>query len=326
MAFRFRLDEPIEKGFRRIGVEQIERARRQLAAGTDPASEVHEARKCMKRIRALLRLGRVGLGETVYRSENAHFRAIAASLASARDDHVLLETIVKLIAETESQTAAAALNRLKEAVTARRATQSADTAAGRAEADAALERAGRRFRRLDIAPDTFATLEQGLVRNYRKGIERRDVAYAENTDEAFHGWRKCVQTHWRHLALLSRAWPALLGAHIEAGRILAQLLGDDHDLSLLRHEMAALEPGTLSPPDVHRIEDLIAARQKALRRAARPKADLIFAERPKAHGRRIAGIWQGAVAMRREEKHDEEAAAGLTPKQSRAKTTPHVRG
>src|SRR5262249_47698860 len=85
MAFRFKIDEPIEKGFRRVGAEQIEKARRQLSANADPAAEVHEARKCMKRARALLRLGRNGLGETVYRAENAQLRSIAQSLSGARD-------------------------------------------------------------------------------------------------------------------------------------------------------------------------------------------------------------------------------------------------
>ncbi|MCC7251745.1 CHAD domain-containing protein [Hyphomicrobium sp.] len=298
MAFRFRIDEPITKGFRRVGTEQIERARRQLAANADPSVEVHEARKCLKRIRALLRLGRAGLGEAAFRAENAQFRSIASSLASARDDHVLLETITKLTAEGGGRVGPALL-RLKEAVLAQRAPVADGAADGRADAVAALERALRRFRRLSLAPDSFDTLERGLVRNYRKGLAARDAAFASNTDEAYHDWRKCVQTHWRHMALLSRAWPALFEAHIEAARALSQTLGDDHDLALLREKLAALQPGSLSIEDVQAIEDLIRARQAALRLAARSQGDMIFAERPKAHGRRIAAVWAAAVARSR---------------------------
>jgi hypothetical protein len=325
MAFRFRLDEPIEKGFRRIGAEQIERARRQLQANQDAAAEVHEARKCMKRLRALLRLAREGLGEPVFRAENAHFRAIARSLASARDDYVLLETIVKLAAENEGQATSLALTRLKQAVIAQRAEDPAGNADQRAEADAALERAVRRFRRLKFAPDSFATLERGLVRNYRKARERRDIAYAENTDEAFHDWRKCVQAHWRHMALLSRAWPALFEAQIEAARYLSQLLGDDHDLALLRTRLSALPPETLSPGEVREIESLISTRQGALRRAARFQGEVIFAERPKAHGVRVAGIWHGAAAAIQEDASSKEKVPAPT-KGARAKITAVVRG
>ncbi|HYD15570.1 MAG TPA: CHAD domain-containing protein [Hyphomicrobium sp.] len=315
MAFRLKLDEPIEKGFRRIGVEQIDRARRQLAARQEPAIEVHEARKCMKRIRALLRLGRIGLGETVYRTENAHFRSIANALSSARDDHVLLETVVKLIASDEGKTASA-LGRLKEAVLAQRFLEPNGAADGRIDADAALERAVRRFRRLRIEPDSFETLEQGLVRNYRKAIKRRVTAYAENTDDAFHEWRKCVQTHQRHMTLLSRAWPPLFDAHVEAARELSQILGDDHDLAILRQRMSSLPADMLSADDIKEIESLIQARQESLRLAAKPRGDIVFAERPKAHGHRITGIWAGAKAEKREDADTEVAAP---PKRTRAK-------
>lgn len=321
MAFRLRIDEPIEKGFRRIGAEQIERARRQLAASADPATEIHEARKCIKRIRALLRLGREGLGEAVFRAENAHFRSIASCLASQRDDHVLLQTIVKLAAE-DGERAGPALARLKEAVLARRPEAVADPDAGRRDADAALARALRRFRRLRIQPDSFATLELGLVRNYRKSLRCRDAAYAANTDDAFHEWRKCVQTHWRHMTLLSRAWPALFDAHIAAVRELSQILGDDHDLALLKARLAALAPGALSAEETRDIEELIQARQRALRRAAKPRGAMIFAERPKAIGRRLAAVWESAVAASRDESRAEEP---LPSARTRAKVPAHPR-
>jgi hypothetical protein len=325
MAFRFRLDEPIEKGFRRIGMEQIERARRQLRANADPATEIHEARKCMKRIRALLRLGRDSLGDAVFHAENAHFRTIAGTLSSARDSHVIVATIVKLEAEPRSQAASQALAHLKEIVLAESSETSAHAALERAEAEAGLERALQRFRRLRFAPDTFATLEQGLVHNCRKAQARRDVAYAERSDEAFHNWRKRVQTHWRHMALLSRAWPALFEAEIDAARRLSQMLGDDHDLALLRIRLATLAPDTFPAAAAEQIEGLIVARQAALRRAAKPQSDVIFAERPKAHGRRISGIWHGAEATVRE-KTALKNEASAPAKETRARTPAVGRG
>ena len=96
MAFRFKLNEPVEKGFRRIGLEQIERAERELSASESLEVATHETRKSLKRIRALLRLVRPGLGDTVYRTENARFRDIGALLSSARDSDVLLQTVTKL--------------------------------------------------------------------------------------------------------------------------------------------------------------------------------------------------------------------------------------
>jgi hypothetical protein len=307
MAFRLRLDEPIQKGFRRVGLEQIERARRELAANRDPAAEVHEARKGMKRLRALLRLGREGIGDAAFRTENARFRTIARRLAPARDSHVLLQTVAKLEAAEEAADASirAGLAHLRAALLARQSAEPADTGAEIAEAAAELERAARRFRRLRIEPDDIATLARGLTRSYRRGLEWLNAAYAENDDETFHEWRKSVQIHWRHMALLTRMWPAMIESRVAAARELSQILGDDHDLALLHQNLAGLADGGLSRRETANIESLIRRRQKALRAAARPRGQLIFAERANAHGRRIVAVWEAAVARNRAESRDD---------------------
>lgn len=306
MAFRLKIGEPIAKSFRRVGVSEIERARRQLAADSDPATTIHEARKCLKRIRALLRLGRKGLGEEVFRSENEAFRSIAQSLAPARDAHVLLQTIAKLSAEDGAQTAGM-LARLKDAILANTSPASVSDGAAdaRAEADVALARAARRFRRLRLTPDSFATLEHGFVQNYAKGREWFDAAYADGEDESFHEWRKRVQALWRHLALLSHSWPALFATYIEATRELSRVLGDDHDLALLRAELRALPAGGLSRKEAQALEALIADRQARLRRAAHALGKKVFAERPKAIGRRISAIWDAAAEAERKDASDD---------------------
>ncbi|HEX2842955.1 CHAD domain-containing protein [Hyphomicrobium sp.] len=323
MAFRLKLGEPIEQGFRRIAVEQIERAQSQIRAKKDPAAEVHEARKCMKRIRALLRLGREGLGDDVFRAENARFRLIGLALAPARDDHVMIETIVKLMTSEEVGHATHALARLKAAILVQRAQNAISIGTGLAETDTELERALRRVRRWQITPDCFSTLERGLVRNYRRGLARRQRAYQENTDEAFHDWRKSVQALWRHMSLVSKAWPAHFDAHVALARELSQILGDDHDLAILREKMRALPPSALSLEDRQEIESLLETRQQALRLATKPRGDMLFSERPKAHGRRIATVWKAAVER---DPTDDLAEEPEVQKRPRAKTAAPARG
>ena len=70
MTYRFKLQEPIADGVRRIGLEQIDIAAAKLAGKKDdPAVAIHDARRCLKRLRALLRLVRPGVAETTYRRE-----------------------------------------------------------------------------------------------------------------------------------------------------------------------------------------------------------------------------------------------------------------
>ncbi len=80
MAFRFRLAETFEEGCQRIAREQIERAQAQLRGPEDPVVAVHETRKSLKRLRALLRLIRPAIGESVFHHENAQVREIARIL------------------------------------------------------------------------------------------------------------------------------------------------------------------------------------------------------------------------------------------------------
>lgn len=304
MAFRFRLDEPIQKGFRRIGSEQIERALGELSAGVDLPAEIHEARKCLKRVRALLRLAREGLGAEVFATENRRFSNIAAQLAPARDDHVLSETLLKLEAAQDGEALRGILRRLRIALHAARSEASLVAAdpAMLGPVTAELTEARDRFRQLSLKPATIATLIAGVERSYRRGRKALTAAYETDDDEAFHAWRKGVQAHWRHMSLLSRLWPALMDARVQAARELSQILGDDHDLSLLRVRIDALADNPLSASDTETVLGLVNERQDALRQVAKPRGHILFAASPKAHGEWLEALWSAAEAKARADK------------------------
>ena len=310
MPFRFKLDEPIEKGFRRIGAEQIERARRQVSAGVDAATEIHEARKALKRVRALLRIGRNGLGEAVFHAENARFREIAARMAPARDRHVLLQTLATLAA-TAPPAAKGAVARFQNAIAATAGNEPGTVDRTRIAGE--LDRALHRFKRLRLVPDEFATILSGMTRSYRRARKSFAAAYRSGDDEAFHTWRKGVQAYWRHMALLSSAWSDHFEANVAAARALSQLLGEDHDLALLTMALAEHSPGTLSEADTATLEALIRQRQQRLRMAASPRGDLLFSEKPEALSRRIGALWQAGTAKRRVDRALEDADALENP-------------
>lgn len=290
MAFRFKLNEPVQKGFRRIGLEQIERAERELSTGENAETATHETRKCIKRVRALLRLGRPGLGDTVYRTENARMREIAALLAPARDSDVLVQTITKL--ETlPGEVANAALAAVKKFVLESRDGEHPARGASASQALEGLAAAKKKFRRLTLEPPGFSTIERGIAQTYRRARRSFEDAYARGEDEVFHDWRKAVQQHWRHMALLSRAWPAFFGARVEAARALSQILGDDHDLFLLISYVRDLDPDRLSAMHVAEIERRARARQADLRKLAEPRGRQLFAGGANGFGRRIGVIW-----------------------------------
>jgi CHAD domain-containing protein len=319
MPFRFKLTEPFEEGCRRIAREQIERAQCQLKAPDDPVAAVHETRKSLKRLRALLRLVRPALGEQTYRDENAQLRSIGSSLSSTRDRHVMLETIVKL--EAVSGVARKGLGQaVREALHLTNGAQNPSVdAATMKQAQGRLTEAKKRLSRLQLSGHGFEIVGLGLEASYRKARRAFHGAYVERTDEAFHEWRKGTQQHWRHMVLLTHAWPGCLNARVTEARALSQILGDDHDLALLVDFARSQTADQIKSEQATAIEKLARRRQAELRDMAQPKGLRLFAEGPKSLHRRIAAYWDAAVALREREPEEDAPPPPKTPRQQPAR-------
>ena len=297
MAFRLKLAEPFGDGCKRIAREQIDRAQAQLKDADDPPVAVHETRKSLKRLRALLRLIRPSIGDEVFRAENAQLREIARILSGARDRHVLLETIAKLEAGAGASRHTLARN-VREVLNGANGGEGPVDVAAMRQAHSRLAEAKGRFARLRLAGGGFDLVGAGLERSYRQARRAFNAAYDELTDEAFHECRKSTQQHWRHMALLTRAWPACLGARISEARRLSQILGDDHDLAMLVAFVRSEAGARLGQERIAKVETLARQRQRELRALAKPAGARLFAEGAGALRRRIAVYWEAAVALR----------------------------
>ena len=97
-AFRLRSDEPLGKGIARMAHGRIGHALDELGGATDssPEEAVHEARKDVKKLRALLRLVRSSTSSRVRRRENEALRDVGRSLSGVRDADVMLATLADL--------------------------------------------------------------------------------------------------------------------------------------------------------------------------------------------------------------------------------------
>lgn len=295
MAYRLKLDEGIQAGVRRIGVAQIERAIACLeATGDESATGIHEARKSLKRIRALLRLVRPALGERVFARENGDFRDTGALLSHTRDTQILLETVTKLDTRF-GEASGSGLRKLREVLAGSLTVADAAAEAGpRAEAIKRLQQAKPRFARLKLDPDDFDAIRAGLEQTFRRARAAFDASYDEPSDERFHDLRKGVQQHWRHMALLRRAWPEVADARLATARRLSQILGDDHDLAILAARLESPPLAEIPHRDRRTILKLAARRQDELRAQARPMGERLFADGPRSVGRRFATYWNAA--------------------------------
>src|SRR5580704_563982 len=92
MGFRLKRDGSMPKQLRRIVRSELRTALDELAEDASADAGVYEARKSVKKIRAILRLLRQPLASD-YADENARLRRVAHALASIRDADVSLDTL-----------------------------------------------------------------------------------------------------------------------------------------------------------------------------------------------------------------------------------------
>ncbi len=300
MAYRFKVSEPFDDGVRRIGLQQIDRAMTSLESNAAPGIAVHATRKTLKRVRALLRLIRPGLSAQTFTMENARYRDIGRLLSATRDQHVLVETIVKLegLAAGRTRAAFSALAKRIAPVPANiQATADPEVIAdararlaeGRAAfADLAIKGAGK--------ADRYAIAWGGLERSYAQGLRAMGLAYDSQDAEAFHDWRKRVQHHWRHMSLLTPAWPELFDARIATARQLSALLGEDHDIAMMAHTLAEATGVRVTPMQGKLIAAFARDRQDALRADARVLGLRLYCESPTAFAQCVAHYWSTAAA------------------------------
>jgi CHAD domain-containing protein len=296
MSYRLDLEEPIPATLRHVAVERLERAARRLREehGDDPVEAVHGARKDLKKARALLRLARPGLPGDAYRRENRALRDIGRAMSGGREADVMVETSGALAERFGHSRELAALRRRLTAYA--RGRQDAADAHALAES---LRHLAERASGWPLDDCDLATLQAGEKRAYRDGRRAFADARADPSAERLHEWRKRVKDLWYHHRLLADTWRGPMNAHAGECDTLGSLLGDDHDLATLADTMRA-DDGVDAPPsvDVHALTRLIERRREELRARAFALGERLYAEKSKAHARRI-GRYLAAGAGRR---------------------------
>jgi CHAD domain-containing protein len=307
LSYRLRSDERLDAGLKRIAANQLELAQAGFEErGLGRHEAVHEARKCCKRLRGLLRLARAGLGEEIYSTQNAALRDAARRLSDLRDAEALIETYDKLDRHFGDRIDRRTIAPVRRALAARR---------GALADDVALERRVAAFREdLAAARDRvsswpgpangFGPLAPGLKRTYKRGREAMDAAYASPSAERFHEWRKRVKYHRYHLELLSGLWPKPLKTRRSEVKALGTMLGDEHDLAVMQATLEA-ESDHFGTDSARALCELAEQRREELRSAMRPLGRRVFAERPKALIRRYETYWD---AWRSETEQDRKLA------------------
>jgi CHAD domain-containing protein len=292
--YRLQPGEPVREEILRCATAQLERAVTELTEGVqaDSESAVHAARKAIKKERSLLRLARGSIGDRRHRRENRALRHAARTLSSARDAAALLATIDDIAERYAGQLPERTFAAVRTPLAQRRDAQREQLGGSDLTVRAAAELAAVRARTEDweLTDGGWSGLAQGLRRSYRDGRTAFRRVRDHRSSSDWHQWRKRVKDLWYHERLLSEvAGPACAGQAKDAHR-LADLLGDDHDLVVLRHALTGEASHTAA--DLDAVLGLIDHRQQELRRQALQLGARVYAEKPKAFVRRMRVMWR----------------------------------
>jgi len=262
---------------------------------------IHETRKALKRLRALLRLLRGTLGERRFAREYEILRDAAQQLAGARDAEVMVGTLDALLERQPRKFARRrAIVELRKLLVAQRASavkRTLDDGATRQEVLCELTGLRERAQLWDLPERPGITIvESDLRRIYRQGRRhhRRAGRSAGRSVSGAHGMRGTRLLHeWRKRVKDLRYAAEMLGLRALARRAdaLGELLGEEHDLALL----AALLPAPGRAPFQGKrgkqarkaLLKQIARRRRRLRKRALSDGKRLYRRGPKKFARRV---------------------------------------
>ncbi|MGV1948014.1 MULTISPECIES: CHAD domain-containing protein [unclassified Agrobacterium] len=301
MPFRIDPNKPFDDEIRRAGLELIEEAITSLRDQPSGRHEaVHDARKRFKRLRALYRLI-ARAAPDFSKEENARFRDIARSLAFAREATALVETVEYLETFAASTTQGKALRSIATVLRKRR-DHAIEHEAGLDEAIAAAiagcEEARKRLKAVSL-PDELKDVTRLVKTGWAKQRKRARKALTDCHEQAdvehFHELRKAGQAYWMHLGLLRRLWPSAMRAKRADTKRLVDILGHEHDLSVLA-AFADREPERFGNGErLALLLDAIIQRQQALRGDGLELANEVFSESARTESRIVGLLWRQAA-------------------------------
>lgn len=278
----------MQRQLRRIVRSELSAALESLGEPDDAG--IHEARKSVKKTRAILRLLREPLASD-YSDENARLRTVAHDLSSLRDADATLVTLRELHGRYPRAMSSQVLEAVEHGLAGRKREAKAKTEPIVRHARAAIVAARQELPAEVGQVGHFRAARSGAVASYRAARKAREGLTLDAEASAFHEWRKRTKDHWYHVRLFARL-PNGPRSRTETLRRLEEWLGKDHDLATLR---SIVLDGDERFGDARTRTVLLGSimrRQAALRRRALALGTRLFSARPKDFGASVTHWWR----------------------------------
>ncbi|HEY0749456.1 MAG TPA: CHAD domain-containing protein [Steroidobacteraceae bacterium] len=284
-------------------IEQLDPVIGALQRRKQEDEAVHEARKGVKRSRAILRLLRHVIGDRAYRRENTLLRDAARPLTALRDAKVLIETLQQLVRKSAAPADRGLrlplagllkddLDRCRERLSPQRAR----------DISARLKDVRRRIEDIDEKTLKRKITRKDMDRIYRQARTAFADARRSGTDAHLHEWRKQAKYLLNQIELVREFGVRHLAKSRRQADRLDAILGADHDLAVLKNKIRGfVAAGKLHRPKGARdeapdgLEKRLERRRSVLQKKARRLGWRLFAGK-----RHLIKKWQVQTVTRRQ--------------------------
>jgi CHAD domain-containing protein len=299
MNFRLYSTDTLAKNLGRIFLSEMENARTCVANdGRLSDKEIHTARKSIKRARATLRLLRPAMPSKDFKRINLALRDVARPLTHVRDAKVLLDALDDLRRHYGDATDCIATDALEHALHTQRGRARRDISASSttvSDVRGSARSVELEAKHWKLGRDDWDLLRRGLNRIYRTTRAAHRHACEAPSDERLHEWRKQVKHLLHAMQILTPLRPGRIGEIADQAHTLADYLGDDHDLAILRKQLdsrAFSEDEEEDENSQEMLEALIDKRRKDLQDRAFAVGQRLFDAKPKRLLKSIKRYWR----------------------------------
>jgi len=137
----------------------------------------------------------------------------------------------------------------------------------------------------------FGRFERAL-RKDRRGRKSLRTVHDDPSPESLHEWRKDTKNLWHQLQMLEPLWPGVIEEWADQAHQLADYLGDDHDLWVLREASKAKSGEFADAADLDALLALIDRRRSQLQDKARLLGARLYEPKPRRLRARIGKYWR----------------------------------
>ncbi|MFW5820395.1 MAG: CHAD domain-containing protein [Bacteroidota bacterium] len=259
----------------------------------DLNEKIHEVRKSLKKIRAVLRLYRDSTGYSTYHRKNIFYRDLGRKISAPRDKHVLLELGKKVLEEAPENIRDQNTERMIAALEKQRddslteVKKSKELEAIKVEVQNAIQ-----DENMAVKNEGFNAIKGGVKRMYKQSRNYMKSILKEPDDTTIHDFRKRVKYLRYQMSVLRPIYPEMITAYRRILKNVSDEIGLYRDYTLFYDMLKNTDFFNLNDKQRNFINNYIEReKDEALIRALEPSKKF-FLVKPKSFVKRLFNYYK----------------------------------